>query len=170
MNQSECHRPGRSRGPLFVLLSALLLLVPLAACSDPEKAKAEHIARGESLLKERKFQEASLEFRNAVQIDDGAAAAHWGLARAYEGANQFIEAMGELQRTVALDQNNLDARTRLGNYYLIGFQQTKNSQYKDEARRLSEEVLQKDPNHIEGHVLRGSLLFSDGDRAGALAA
>lgn len=170
MNQSECHRPGRSRGPLFVLLASLLLLAPLAACSDPEKAKAEHIARGESLLKERKFQEAALEFRNAVQIDENAAAAHWGLARSYEGTGQFAEAMGELQRTIALDANNLDARTRLGNYYLIGFQQTKSAQYKDEARRLAEEVLQRDPNHIEGHVLRGSLLFADGDRAGSLAA
>ena len=170
MNQSECHRPGRRRGPLFVLLASLLLVVPLAACSDPEKAKAEHVARGEALLKERKFQEASLEFRNAVQIDENAAAAHWGLARAYEGTGQYAEAMGELQRTIALDQNNLDARTRLGNYYLIGFQQTKNQQYKDEAKRLAEEVLQRDPNHIEGHVLRGSLLFADGDRAGSLAA
>ena len=170
MNQSECQRPGARRGPLFVLLACLLLAVPLAACSDPEKAKAEHIARGESLLKERKFQEATLEFRNAVQIDDNAAAAHWGLARAYEGTNQFSEAMNALQRAVALDQNNLDARTRLANYYLVGFQQTKNSQYKDEAKRLAEEVLQKDPNHVEGHVLRGSLLYADGDRQGALAA
>jgi len=168
MNQSECQRPGRRRGPLLVLLAALLVAFPLAACSDPEKAKAEHISRGESLLKERKFQEAALEFRNAIQIDENAAAAYWGLARAYEGTGQYVEAMGALQRTVALDQNNLDARTRLGNYYLIGFQQTKNAQYKDEARKLADEVLQRDPNHIEGHVLRGSLLFADGDRAGAL--
>jgi tetratricopeptide (TPR) repeat protein len=170
MNQSECHRPGRRRGPLFVLLASLLLAAPLAACSDPEKAKAEHIARGEAFLRERKFQEAALEFRNAVQIDEGAAQAHWGLARAYEGTAQFTEAMGELQRTVALDPNNLDARARLGNYYLIAFQQTKNSQFKEETRRLAEDILQKDPNHIEGHILRGTLLFTDGDRPGALAA
>ena len=170
MNQSECQRPGARRGPLFVLLAALLLAVPLAACSDPEKAKAGHLARGESLLKERKFQEASLEFRNAVQIDENSAAAHWGLARAFEGTNHFAEAMAALQRAVALDANNLDARVRLANYYLVGFQQTKSAQYKDEAKRLAEEVLQKDPNHIEGHVLRGSLLFADGDRPGALAA
>jgi tetratricopeptide (TPR) repeat protein len=80
-----------------------------------------------------------------------------------------MEAMGELQRAVALDQNNLDARTRLGNYYVIGFQQTKNAQYKDEARKLAEEVLQKDPNHIEGYILRASVRFADGDRQGSLA-
>jgi tetratricopeptide (TPR) repeat protein len=170
MNQSECQRPGARRAPLFVLLAALLLALPLAACSDPEKAKAEHLARGESLLKERKFQEASLEFRNAAQIDDNAAAAHWGLARAYEGAGLFVEAMGEMQRTVALDPDNLDARTRLGTYYLIAFQQTKNAGWKDQARNLADEVLQKDPNHIEGHVLRGSILFAEGDRQGSLAA
>jgi tetratricopeptide (TPR) repeat protein len=170
MNQSECQRPGRRRGPLFVLLAALLLAVPLAACSDPEKAKAEHVARGESLLKERKFQEAVLEFRNAVQLDENSAAAHWGLARAFEGTSQIEEAYAELQRTVALDPNNLDAAVRLANYYVILFQKTKNAAFKDEAKKLAEQALQKDPNFIEGHILRGTLLFIDGDRQGALAA
>ena len=53
--------------------------------TDPEKAKAEPLAKGEAYLKDSKFQEATLEFRNALQIDDKLAAAHWGLARAFEG-------------------------------------------------------------------------------------
>jgi hypothetical protein len=49
---------------IFCLLLAAAIL--LAGCTNPEKAKAEHVARGEAYLKELKFQEASLEFRNAL--------------------------------------------------------------------------------------------------------
>src|SRR2546423_1833986 len=103
MNHRECQRSGARRGLLFFLL-ATLALVALTSCKDPEKAKAEHISRGEAYLKEKKYQEASLEFRNAVQIDDHSAPAHWGLARAYEGAGQLTQAVEELQRTIDLDK------------------------------------------------------------------
>lgn len=169
MNRQECQRSGARRGLLPFLLATLALLLVATACSDPEKTKLEHLNRGEAYLKEKKYQEASLEFRNAVQIDDRSAQAHWGLARAYEGSGQFAQAVDEMQRTIQLDPNNFDARVRLGNYYIVAFQQTKDAKAKDEASRLAEEVLQKDPNHVEAHILRGTILFATGDRAGALA-
>ena len=82
------------RGYIYKTSFLCLLLavaVFLAGCSNPEKAKAEHVERGEAYLKESKFQEASLEFRNAIQLDDNFVAAHWGLARAFEGLERFPE-------------------------------------------------------------------------------
>ncbi|HZG51997.1 MAG TPA: hypothetical protein VEZ40_07670, partial [Pyrinomonadaceae bacterium] len=142
MNHKECPRSGSGRSLSSVLLALIVAACAFAtvACSNPEKAKAEHLERGEAYLTEKKFQEASLEFRNAVQIDDKLAQAHWGLARAYEGMEQFTQAFEELRRTVALDANNLDARVRLGNYYVLGYQQTKDEKLRDEAHRLVEEV------------------------------
>jgi Tfp pilus assembly protein PilF len=92
----------------------------LSGCANPAKAKADHVANGEKYLSESKFQEASLEFRNAIQIDDKLAVAHWGLARAYEGLERFPEMIDELRKTITLDKENLDARIKLGNYYLAG--------------------------------------------------
>src|SRR5688572_1595289 len=92
--RSEC-RGNTYRISLFCLLLATAVL--LAGCSNPEKAKAEHVARGEAYLKESKFQEASLEFRNAIQIDNNLAAAHWGLARAFEGLERFPEMLDALR-------------------------------------------------------------------------
>src|SRR5215218_5623213 len=103
---------------VFCLLLAAIVF--LAGCSNPEKAKAEHVAKGEAYLKDSKFQEASLEFRNAIQIDDKLATAHWGLARAFEGLERFPEMLEELHKTVTLDKENLEARIKLGNYYLAG--------------------------------------------------
>ncbi|HET9789415.1 MAG TPA: hypothetical protein VFP47_19935, partial [Pyrinomonadaceae bacterium] len=66
---------------VFCLLLAASVF--LAGCTNPEQSKAEHVAKGEAYLKESKFQEASLEFRNAIQIDEQFGPAHWGLARAF---------------------------------------------------------------------------------------
>jgi tetratricopeptide (TPR) repeat protein len=151
----------------FVLsfISLLLFVVIFSSgCSNSEASKAEHVSRGEAFLKDKKYQEASIEFRNVIQLDDKLAQGHWGLARAYEGMQRFSESFEELRRTVELDANNLDARIKLGNYDLL----TRPPQTA-EAERLVNEVLQKNPNHIEGIILQGNVLYLQGRQDEALA-
>src|SRR5205809_930540 len=151
------------RGPVYTaLLLCLAAVFLLAGCSRPEKAKAEHLSKGEAYLKDEKYQEASIEFRNAIQIDDKLAAAHWGLARAYEGMQRFQEAFDELRKTADLDPNNLDAKVRLGNYYMAIAKG--NPETIKEAERLTKDILQRDANNIEGHILMGSVLFAQNQR------
>ena len=151
-----------------ILLSLLLIaVVALSGCTDPEKAKAEHIKNGENYLKDLRFTEATLEFRNAIQIDEKSAAAHWGLARAYEGLQRLPEMITELQKTIEYDKSNLDARVKLGNYYLAASKGR--PELLAEAERLTKETLEKDPNHIEGHILMSSVFFAHNDRDQAFA-
>ena len=150
---SECR--GNTIRIFCLLLAAVVFL---AGCTNPEKAKAEHLKRGDEYLKELKFQEASLEFRNAIQIDDQLAAAHWGLARAFEGLERYPEMLDELRKTVTLDKENLDARVKLGNYYITGSRGR--ADVIAEAEQLAKQVLDKDPTHIEGHILMGGVLFA----------
>ena len=157
--KSECRRYVYYPTLLCILLAAVL---SFGGCTNPEKAKAEHVSKGEAYLKDSKFQEASLEFRNAVQIDDTFAPAYWGLARAYEGLQRAPEMIEALRRTVLLDANNLEARTKLGNYYLLGIKGRPD--LINEADRLAKEILQKDPNDIEGHILMGSVLFAQNQK------
>lgn len=152
---SECRTYFYYTTLLSVLLAAIL---SLGGCTNPEKAKAEHLAKGNAYLKDTKYQEASLEFRGALQIDDRLAAAHWGLAQAYEGMQRFPEMIDELRKTVDLDANNLDARVKLGNYYIAA------SQGKPDiikmADELADDILKKDQNNIEGHILKGTVYFA----------
>jgi tetratricopeptide (TPR) repeat protein len=159
MSQKEC--PRRPRVAAF-LVALLLSALALSGCSNSSASKTEHVKRGEVFLKDKKFQEASIEFRNAIQIDDRLAPAHWGLARAYEGLERWSEMMDELRKTVDLDANNLDARVKLGNYYLAANISRKSPEMVAEADRLAKEILQKDPNHIEGHILMATVLFAQG--------
>ncbi len=151
-----------------VLLSLLLTAVlAVGGCTNPEKAKAAHLSKGDAYLKDSKFQEASIEYRNAIQIDDKLAAAHWGLARAYEGLQRAQEAFEELRKTTQLDPDNLEARSKLGTLYLAASRGR--PEYIAEAERLAKEILDKDPNHVEGHILMGSVLFAQNNRDEALA-
>src|SRR5919112_1452679 len=145
--KSEC-RGYTYQTTLFCLLLAAAIF--LAGCTNPEQSKAQHLEKGEAYLKDSKFQEASLEFRNALQIDEKLAAGHWGLARAFEGLERFPEMLDELRKTVSIDANNLDARVKLGTYYLAGSRSR--SDIIAESEKLAKEVLAKDPNHIEGHI------------------
>ena len=138
----------------------VIALFALAGCTNPEKAKNEYLRRGETFMKEGRYQEASIEFRNAIQIDDKFAAAHWGLALAYEGLQRFPESIDELKRTMDLDPQHLDSRVKLANYYLVG----KPPQLAA-AEQLANDVLQKNPNHIEGIILRASVLSAQNKSA-----
>lgn len=155
--------------PYYATLLCFLLaaVIAIAGCSNPEKSKAEHLANGDAYLKESKFQEASIEYRNAIQLDDGLAAAHWGLSRAYEGLQRGPESLNELRKTVALDPNNLEAKTKLGTIYVAGGKGQ--ADFIAEAEKLANEVLQKDPNYIEGHILLGTVRFAQGKPDQALA-
>lgn len=167
---SERPRVGRVARSLAVVLVAFLSLAAIS-CSDPEKAKAEHVRRGEAFLKDRKYHEAALEFRNAIQIDDNLAAAHWGLAQAYEKLERFNEAFDELTRAVELDPANKEARFKLGTYSLMGSHrngQIVNHELLDNAQRHAEELINQDANYINGHVLLANVLVVRGERAKAL--
>jgi tetratricopeptide (TPR) repeat protein len=157
--KSEC------RGVIYQISLFCLVLAAtifLAGCTDPEKAKAQHLTQGEAYLKDSKFQEATLEFRNAIQLDDNSAPAHWGLARSYEGLERYPEMIDELRKTIAKDGNHLDARIKLGNYYLAGSRGR--ADVIGEAERLAKEILEKDPKNIEGHILMGSVLFQQNQK------
>lgn len=167
MNLQECRRARSLRAPLAVLLACLVAFA--ASCTSPEKAKAEHVARGEAFLKERRWQEASLEFRNAIQIDDNLAVAHWGLAQAYEQLGRGSEYIEELQRTVKLDPANVVARVRLANGFLAAFGRQKQADFLVEAERLANEVVAREPNNPDGKILLANVTFFKGDTAKAEA-
>ena len=134
------------------LLLAVLLGSGLIFTSCSSQSKQKHLTRGEEYLQKHKFQEALMEFRAASDIDKNSAEAHWGLARAFENLGQFYETIEELHHVAELNPENLEAKTRLGNYFLL----TKPPQ-PDETTKILNDVFARDANYIEGHILKASL-------------
>ena len=73
----------------------------------------------------------------------------------------------ELRKTTTLDKDNLESRIKLGNYYIAGSRGR--ADILAESERLAKEVLEKDPNSIEGHILMGSVLFNQQQKEKAFA-
>ena len=136
--------------PLALLIGSALFFS--SACSS-ETAKQKHLVRGEQYLQKRKYEEATMEFRAAADIDKKSADAHWGLARVFENQGQIYEAMDELRQVIRLAPANLDAKAKLGNYFLLF-----TPPQLDETQKLINEIFAVNPNFVEGHILKASLL------------
>lgn len=135
-----------------LLCLALLAAVPLG-CQDDASRLAEHMARGDQSLEDEKPNEAVLEYRNALQIDPNHAAAHFGLAKAYLAQRDVRKAYWELQETVRLDPENLDARIALGQFLLLGGEDEFN-----QALEQADAILEREPGRWEAYVIRARAL------------
>jgi tetratricopeptide (TPR) repeat protein len=120
-------------------------------------SKANLLAKGEELLKQRKFQEAKMQFRAVSDVDKTSAEAFWGMARADEQMGNFFETIEDLRQTVALDGNNLEAKSKLGNYFLL-----LDPPQIWEVDKLLAEIFTANPNFVEGHILKASLMSVQG--------
>ena len=71
----------RRVAPVGVLIG--VLVVGLSSCShDPEKGKQLYLESGKNYMKKGKYQEASIQFRNAVKLDPRFVEAFYELAQA----------------------------------------------------------------------------------------
>lgn len=151
MRLNECLSGSRIIFSLTLLLGAVVFL---SSCG---LLTGRHISRGEEYLSKRRYHEAVMEFKAAVESDPSSAQAHFGLARAYEGLKNFYETIAELQKAYNLDRFNPDIKAKLGNYYLLTA-----PPLIDEAIRLSDEILKDNPQFVEGYVLKASALTAKG--------
>src|SRR5208283_485361 len=96
-------------------LSLLFLgLILLGGCTfDPNKRKLKYLNSGESYAKQGKYREATIQLRNAVQIDPKFAEGHYQLALAYLGLNDREAAYHEFMTAVSLNPGNSDAQVQL---------------------------------------------------------
>ncbi len=133
----------------FLIVLTFGLILSFSACANKEK----HLIRGEELLKQRKFQEAVMEFRAAAEMDKNSAEAHWGLARASEGQGNVYETINELGKVLEIKSDHLDAKSKLGNYYLLV-----DPPRIAETEKALTEIFAVNPNFIEAHILKASLL------------
>jgi len=131
------------------IIAGALFCALITACGNPEKEKLAHVARGREYLKEKRYAEARIEFRSALQIDKKLTAAHLGLGESALAMGHAQEAAEAYYEAMRLDAGNLEARVRVGSLLA----QYSNDESVKEAGRLADEILKKDPDYVEGHVL-----------------
>lgn len=144
---------------LFILLSAICLV---AGCRrDPKVQRDKSFASAEKYLKENKFEEASIEYRNALRADPGHVPSYLGIAKAFQGTGDFPNAIGALQQVVKLDSKNVEARLKLGEFMLLAG--TANAEVFKRAQQMAEEAHRTEPNNVDVLVLLGNACSGQND-------
>ena len=141
---------------MVVAMCGIVSAVLLISCDrSPEAKLAKHIRRGDEYVKEEKFKEAVIEYKNAVKAAPKDPAAHWKLAKASLEAKDLRTAFAELQKTVELDPANHDALGKLGEIYVMAGK-------KDEAAQIADNLVKSRPNDPQGYILQSGLAVRAG--------
>ena len=135
----------------------IVVAVFLGSCNrSPEGKLAKHVKRGDIYMKEEKFKEAVIEYKNAVKAVPNDSAAHWKLAKASIEAKDIRTAFAELQKTVKLDPNNFEALGKLGEIYVMAGKM-------DEAAQIADNLVKNRPNDPQGYILQSELAVHAGN-------
>jgi tetratricopeptide (TPR) repeat protein len=148
---------------LFALLTLCIALIgPFGGCSrDPNVKKQKYFESGNRYFDEGKYNEAAIQFLNAVKVDPKFAKAHYQLAETYIRLQAWSDAYRELQRTIELDPDNVKAQLELGNLLMGGRSFV-------EAEAVAERLLKKDPNNADAYVLQANLAAAQDNRDAAV--
>jgi tetratricopeptide (TPR) repeat protein len=133
------------------LAALTLALVWASGCSDPAKKKQSYLESGNRYFAEGKYDEAAIEYQNAIQIDARFGQARIKLAETYVRQGNHSSAVGEYVRAADLLPDDLALQLTAGGYLLLAGRA-------EDARTRAEAVLAREPGDIDAHVLRGNAL------------
>ena len=134
------------------IVAACVVAVLAAGCSkDPEVAKREFAASGDAYVAQKKYAEAVIEYRNAIQQDPKFGEARFKLAETYMQLNQSREAAREYVRAADLMPDNTEAQVKAGRILLLA------GQFQD-AQARADAVLSRNPKHVDAQLLRAGAL------------
>jgi tetratricopeptide (TPR) repeat protein len=141
--------------------ASFVVALLLAGCSsDPEKGKQRYLQSGLRLMKQERYAEAAVQFRNALKLDPKFVGALYNLAQAQLAGQHWTEAYAALRQAIELDPKRLDARLSLGGL-LLGARDYKGAEV--QANR----ILAQDSKNSAGYGLRGLSLAMRGENAKA---
>jgi len=156
---SSSRRPGR----LATLLAAGTCAVLFSACQrDPNRAKQTYFDAANKYFAQQKYDEAVIEYRNALKYDPKFGEARYKLGQAYARTGDAQNAFREYVRAADLMPDNADVQLMAGRFLLI------NRQFED-ARGRAQRVLGRDQRNVDAQILLGNAMAGLRDLDGAIA-
>jgi tetratricopeptide (TPR) repeat protein len=143
-----------ARGSVLILLS-----LALAAClRSPEY----YVKRGNQFAAQGKYNEAELNYRNAIQKNGNFGEAFYQLALTDLKEGKVIDAYRTLARAVQLLPKRDDVKVKMADLSLsIALSDRRRPKVPwDEAARLADELLAKDPKSFDGLRIKGHMAIA----------
>jgi predicted Zn-dependent protease len=127
----------------------------LAGCDSPKEKEAQYIQHGKTLFESGDLAKASLEFRNALQINPAGVEAQLYIARIAEKQRDVAGAAVAYRKAASNDPKNFEAHLKAGQFALLtGDPET--------AKSFADQAITLDPKKPDGHALRGGALMMQG--------
>lgn len=152
-------------------VGAILLIFALHAGCGKEASVPELVARGEEFRRQGNLEEAKLSFRKAIQLDKSHAAAHLGLARAYNRPETIAEALALYEKATELAPNDVSAWVEFGDVALAFFLSSpaRPDPLRNQMGLAAKAVQRLNPKSADPARWQAYQLLQDGENAQALA-
>lgn len=147
-----------------ISLLFLIVLTLLASACSPEAKKKRALDGGNKYFEKGQYKQARLMYLNAIKADARFGEAYYRLALTNLRLGAYGEALGNLQRTVELQPENLDAHSKLSDIYLNAYASNP-GKYKSlikDIRDLAARMEKNGKGTFEELRLRGFLALSEG--------
>lgn len=144
-----------------ILLSALSGLAVISCRSNPEAIYRAHVERGDNYLAEKKYDEAIIEYRGALQADPRSGEAHTKLGQAYLQSGDGANALSEYARAADLLPDDDDVAVKAADLLRLA------GRFED-ARTRAESVLSRHPQNAQAQLVVGLTLLGLKDLDGAI--
>jgi tetratricopeptide (TPR) repeat protein len=143
----------------WVLIPCLTLL---AGCGSAKSRFDDHLRRGERYFDAGQYDKASVEFRNAMQIEPRSAQARYLNGEAAERRGELRAALGSYEAAIEIDPDYSPARAALGRVLVFGGAA-------DRALTIISPGLARHPDDAQLLTVRGAARVQLKDMNGALA-
>lgn len=155
------HPARRGRKTHAALAAALAALLLLWGCSPAKRMVAERYHRqGLELFEKKKYDEAALAFRKAIQKSPNWGEPYYRLALCdLEKGGDLTRALLALRQAMALMPDNEDVKVRLAGLHILAYLQ--HGAVEDfplrQAHEVAASLLKKKPDSFEGQMLAGQI-------------
>jgi tetratricopeptide (TPR) repeat protein len=145
-----------------ILTTVIIGLSVLSGCQSSEQRAVDREKFGIELFEKGEYFKAKLEFNSALKEDGTLSTSYYYLAMINEKNNNFIAMKQNLIRAVKLGPENIDARIKLGNAYLL---------FNDLSAALIEadEILQRPEENHNASALKAAVFIKQKKQGEALA-
>ena len=165
------NRKRLSRAAWACGLIAILLLA--AGCgSNPEEQKQRLLELGNKYFERGQFDEASIIYRKAIQVDRRFAEAYYRLGLTLLELRRWDAAGSVLRRAFELDPSNLDAFRKLAELHVLALTHGTGGNREETLRSLMElqrQAEERNPQAMEVLLIKGQILAFQGELEEALA-
>jgi len=135
------------------------------------RSAAQYMARGKQSFDSGKYDDATINYRNAIRKDPKSGEAYYRLALALARLNKGGEAYQALLHAVELSPENVPAKVDLANLSLVAYAQDPKhpAAFYERASKIADQIAKQNPNSADGLRLKGSIALIDNHPGEAIA-